>query len=839
MAESNNIPTQEQPHQSETEKVNAEGEKMDIDIRDLSIEEDLPHRRNLRTFNRLREQADAADAAYQEAVDAGAEADTRRRLKAELKEAEEDADDYREHCKKRFPSCMEFYTKEEIADRNAAIIKDEDKNRSHFVPKDLPALQIIVAERWLSSKAAHVSTERFLKKFKSEVEACNFKVEEHWVRLFPKCLNDIQLIWFEGVLEDKPDITWDEFEKKAIDKYDTPEQQLVTMECVLHMRQRHGEKMAVYARKFHQRCVESGLDKFPKVMNVAFLSSLANKQDVYALASTKFGNDLLKVSLAEMVSYVASLQLDTSDNKRPREEESGSQANRRPRLFARSGTSASIHNPQNQQRSQQRGFDPSTCIYCKGPRQPGHRCEEYHRQKGFSGTNASRNGNGERVSRTAHRVVDVSTDDALPCKSKEKEEKEQSIDQDDETLVFITVERRNILSLLDGGATFSAIDYKFCNKEKIRVIPVNGHILLASSEVKCQRIGVTEPLEICHNKRRVKHVFEVMNITRGHPMSIGKNLFKDLGIGYTGLAPTWSDYIKEEKKVKEIDDTVVPNHSPAGSDVQQATFHRLIKSSLEKNKQVPLSSLCPLPEALVSIPTPEGVVCYRKQYEIPHKAKEAVEAQIQQWLKNRTIVELPPDADNRWNNPLTVAKKHDEHGNFTGYRICLDSRLLNHYQKLDSYPIPSMQEIFDKLAGSQCYTKLDLYQAFTRFKVKKSDRHKLSLTGPNGKRYMHRGCSFGLRPLSAMFQKCMAKILDLPYVTIFVDDILVFSKDLKDHAYHVSTVIDRLTAANFILQPKKCFFMQKSVYLLGFKIDQYGHSPDRQRVINAQNWPVP
>ena len=73
-------------------------------------------------------------------------------------------------------------------------------------------------------------------------------------------------------------------------------------------------------------------------------------------------------------------------------------------------------------------------------------------------------------------------------------------------------------------------------------------------------------------------------------MSIGKDLFNDLGIGYTGLASTWSGSMTEEKE-EEIDDSEIPNESLAGTDLQQATFHRLIKSSLEKNKQVDVSPL--------------------------------------------------------------------------------------------------------------------------------------------------------------------------------------------------------------------------------------------------------
>ena len=81
-------------------------------------------------------------------------------------------------------------------------------------------------------------------------------------------------------MEENPGITWPEMAKKIVAKFNTPEQQVKTMEAVLHMRQRRGEKVASYARKFQTRCIESSLDKYAKIMNVVLLSSLEKKSEV-------------------------------------------------------------------------------------------------------------------------------------------------------------------------------------------------------------------------------------------------------------------------------------------------------------------------------------------------------------------------------------------------------------------------------------------------------------------------------------------------------------------------------------------------------------------------------
>ncbi|KAJ8651869.1 hypothetical protein O0I10_012562 [Lichtheimia ornata] len=139
----------------------------------------------------------------------------------------------------------------------------------------------------------------------------------------------------------------------------------------------------------------------------------------------------------------------------------------------------------------------------------------------------------------------------------------------------------------------------------------------------------------------------------------------------------------------------------------------------------------------------------------------------------------------------------------TGHRPCLDPRLINEHLTDDKHRIPLITEIFDQLAGSKVYTTLDLASAFHRFPSKPQDRHKTAFTAPDGLRYMFKGCPFGLKPISSKFQRVMDKLFrDLPYVTTFVDDIIIFSKSKREHVQHVTIVIDRLTEANLILQLK-------------------------------------
>ncbi|SAL96013.1 hypothetical protein, partial, partial [Absidia glauca] len=62
---------------------------------------------------------------------------------------------------------------------------------------------------------------------------------------------------------------------------------------------------------------------------------------------------------------------------------------------------------------------------------------------------------------------------------------------------------------------------------------------------------------------------------------------------------------------------------------------------------------------------------------------------------------------------------------------------------------------------------------------------------------------------------------------------------MQVHASHVQQVIDKLTSVNLILNPDKCHFAQRAVYLLGFCVSERGLSLDTRKVTNVQLWPVP
>ncbi|SAL96225.1 hypothetical protein, partial, partial [Absidia glauca] len=318
---------------------------------------------------------------------------------------------------------------------------------------------------------------------------------------------------------------------------------------------------------------------------------------------------------------------------------------------------------------------------------------------------------------------------------------------------------------------------------------------------------------------------------------IGTDLFARLGIFIVGLATSYNDKPALQFDDNETNDLPTPDESPAGNKEEQLQFHKVIQNSITANQNIDKKSFCTVPESIVTLDTPPGKTCYKRQYPIANTLMPIMDEAVLNWYKDGTIVKA--GVNTSWNSPLTLAPKKDADGKKSKKRPCLDPRHLNLLLPDDKYPLPLIRDIFEKLRGATIFTTLDLKNAFHRFQIAPKDRHKTTFTHRNTQ-YMFQGCPFGLKPLSSKFQRVTSSLLnEMDFATSFIDDIVVYSKTIDEHARHVKVVIEKLTSVNLILNPNKCHFAQKSVYLLGFCVSAKGLSLDTRKVTNVQSWPIP
>ena len=101
---------------------------------------------------------------------------------------------------------------------------------------------------------------------------------------------------------------------------------------------------------------------------------------------------------------------------------------------------------------------------------------------------------------------------------------------------------------------------------------------------------------------------------------------------------------------------------------------------------------------------------------------------------------------------------------------------------------------------------------------------------------------FGLCNAPATFQRLMETVLHGligDFVSVYLDDIIIYSPTIKDHLQHLSAVFDRLRKAGLRLKPDKCQFICSQITYLGHIISAEGIRPDPEKTAKIQNWPRP
>ena len=187
-----------------------------------------------------------------------------------------------------------------------------------------------------------------------------------------------------------------------------------------------------------------------------------------------------------------------------------------------------------------------------------------------------------------------------------------------------------------------------------------------------------------------------------------------------------------------------------------------------------------------------------------------------------------------WGAPLHMAPKSD-----TTFRPCGDYRLLNQKTVPDHYPTPNITDLTSALHGATVFSKIDLLKGYFQIPVNPSDVPKTAIVTPFGS-FVFYYTPFGLRNAGATFQRLMDRIFgELPFVTVYVDDILIFSKNATDHSNHLKQVLTLLLRNGLVARLDKCSFGVPEVDFLGHHISAAGISPLEEKVAAVKKFPRP
>jgi hypothetical protein len=175
----------------------------------------------------------------------------------------------------------------------------------------------------------------------------------------------------------------------------------------------------------------------------------------------------------------------------------------------------------------------------------------------------------------------------------------------------------------------------------------------------------------------------------------------------------------------------------------------------------------------------------RRSYQMPPNELAELKIQLQDLLEKGFI----RPSSSPWGCPAIFVKKKDQ-----TLRMCMDYRPLNEVTIKNKYPLPRINILFDQLTGARLFSKIDLRSGYHQIGIRPEDIPKTAFTTRSGL-FEYLVMSFGLTNAPAHFTYLMNSVF-MPeldkFVVVFIDDILIYSKNEEEHAKHLRIVLTRL-----------------------------------------------
>jgi RNase H-like domain found in reverse transcriptase/Reverse transcriptase (RNA-dependent DNA polymerase)/Integrase zinc binding domain/gag-polyprotein putative aspartyl protease len=224
---------------------------------------------------------------------------------------------------------------------------------------------------------------------------------------------------------------------------------------------------------------------------------------------------------------------------------------------------------------------------------------------------------------------------------------------------------------------------------------------------------------------------------------------------------------------------------------------------------------------------------YIRQYRLTPLEKEELITRVQEFIAKGWI----EPSSSCWSSSVLFAPKPNGK-----LRFCVDFRHLNARTAQNKGPIPNQGELLDSLHGSSVFSALDLASGFYQIAMAQDSKAVTAFPTPFG---LYQWCvmPMGLCNAPAIFQQAMNTILRDHilggYCKVYLDDVVIMSKDMATHAEHLDKVLTSLHQHNLFCQLPKCTWAQPQLRYLGHIVSGQGVAPDPSKVKALDSWDPP
>ncbi|GJY65127.1 putative reverse transcriptase domain-containing protein, partial [Tanacetum coccineum] len=228
---------------------------------------------------------------------------------------------------------------------------------------------------------------------------------------------------------------------------------------------------------------------------------------------------------------------------------------------------------------------------------------------------------------------------------------------------------------------------------------------------------------------------------------------------------------------------------------------------------------------------PEAAPVARALYRLAPSEMKELSEQLQE-LSDKGFIR---PSSSPWGAPVLFVKKD------RSFRMCIDYRELNKLKVKNRYPLPRIDDLFDQLQGSSIYSKIDLRSGYHQLRVREQDIPKTAFRTRYG-HFEFQVMPFRLTNAPAVFMDLTNRVYK-PYldkfVIVFIDDILIYSKDKKEHEEHLKAILELLKKEKLYAKFSKCEFWIPKVQFIGHVIDSVGIHVDLAKIESIKDWASP
>ena len=424
-------------------------------------------------------------------------------------------------------------------------------------------------------------------------------------------------------------------------------------------------------------------------------------------------------------------------------------------------------------------------------------------------------------------------------------------------------------AFFDTGAECSIMSARTAERNKVKIVQTDIKIKTASDEI-VEPIGQTEYLNVEIGNVSVKISFVVME-HENHPILLGMDWFNE---SRATIKPSDNHITFNSRRVNMINTSVVEYEDVAETDGDLYTDNGRPQQFSEFDETAESFGIAPSQINTVSVLTKEkleeedllewetvivpaikdrcskgthdigkfnrGDMVIELTSQVPisrpiYRRSKAEMDEIEEQTQLLVEAGIVEESTSPYNNPIMAVRK--KNGKI---RIVNDFRGINAVMIPMIFPILLIGMILDFVAGNEFFSVLDMTSGFWQCPLEEESRKYTAFSTPKG-HYQYTVCPQGVKIGPSYFNLCVSRAMRQckGFALNYFDDIVIFSKNLKEHLKHITAVMKALKEYGFKISAEKSTWIAREVLLLGFIISGAKIRVNPEKISTIRNRPEP